>query len=96
MADLPRGTVTFLFTDIEGSTRLLKKLRDGYGGVLADQRRLLRGVSEQHGGREIDMQGDAFFVGIHGPTLAAAACQAAQLSEPASRTVPPTSMNCQL
>jgi class 3 adenylate cyclase len=44
MADLPRGTVTFLFTDIEGSTRLLKKLRDAYGEVLADQRRLLRGV----------------------------------------------------
>src|SRR5205809_6138056 len=62
VADLPRGTVTFLFTDIEGSTRLLKELRGGYGEVLADQRRLLRGVFEEHGVREIDMQGDAFFV----------------------------------
>jgi len=62
MADLPRGTVTFLFTDIEGSTRLLKELRDGYGELLADQRRLLRSAFQGHGGREIDMQGDAFFV----------------------------------
>ena len=62
MADLPRGTVTFLFTDIERSTRLLKELRDGYGELLADQRRLLRSAFQGHGGREIDMQGDAFFV----------------------------------
>jgi YVTN family beta-propeller protein len=61
-ADLPSGTVTFLFTDIEGSTRLLKQLRDGYGDLLADHQRLLREAFEQAGGREIDTQGDAFFV----------------------------------
>ena len=60
--ELPSGTVTLLFTDIEGSTRLLKQLRDGYGEVLDEHRRLLRAAFEAHGGREIDTQGDAFFV----------------------------------
>src|SRR4051812_15307207 len=60
--ELPSGTVTLLFTDIEGSTRLVKQLRDGYGEVLADHRRLLRAAFDAHGGREIDTQGDAFFV----------------------------------
>ena len=78
MADLPRGTVTFLFTDIEGSTDLLKKLRDGYGAVLDDQRRLLRGVFEGHGGREIDMQGDAFFVVFESARSAVAGAVAGQ------------------
>jgi class 3 adenylate cyclase len=78
MADLPRGTVTFLFTDIEGSTDLLKKLRGGYGEVLADQRRLLRGVFEEHGGREIDMQGDAFFVVFESARSAVAGAVAGQ------------------
>ncbi len=62
MDDLPRGAVTFLFTDIEGSTRLVKQLRDGYGEVLAVHQRLLREAFAQHGGHEIDTQGDAFFV----------------------------------
>ena len=61
MADLPSGTVTFLFTDIEGSTRLLKQLRERYGDVLVEHQRLLREAFEQAGGREIDTQGDAFF-----------------------------------
>src|SRR5215212_2401011 len=60
--ELPSGTVTLLFTDIEGSTRLLKQLRDGYSVVLEDHRRLLRAAFDAHGGREIDAQGDAFFV----------------------------------
>ena len=60
--ELPSGTVTLLFTDIEGSTRLVKQLRDGYGEVLADHRRLLRAAFHAHGGHEIDTQGDAFFV----------------------------------
>lgn len=46
MAELPSGTVTFLFTDIEGSTRLLKQLRDRYGEVLAEHRRILRAAFE--------------------------------------------------
>jgi predicted ATPase len=62
MQQLPRGTVTFLFTDIEGSTRLLHELGDGYGGVLADHHRLLRQVWVRHGGVEVDTAGDAFFV----------------------------------
>jgi class 3 adenylate cyclase len=58
---LPGGTVTFLFTDIEGSTRLLQELGDDYGQVLGDQRRLLREAFQADGGREVDTQGDAFF-----------------------------------
>ena len=59
---LPSGTVTLLFTDIEGSTRLLKQLRDGYGDLLAEHRLLLRSAFDEYGGREVDTQGDAFFV----------------------------------
>ena len=62
MTDLPRGAVTFLFTDIEGSTKLVKQLRGDYGEVLAAHQRLLREAFAQHGGHEIDTQGDAFFV----------------------------------
>ena len=58
---LPGGTVTFLFTDIEGSTRLLQELGDDYGQVLADQRRILRDAFQAAEGREADTQGDAFF-----------------------------------
>jgi class 3 adenylate cyclase len=58
---LPSGTITFLFTDIEGSTELLKQLREGYAEVLGDQRRILRETLGDAGGREMDTQGDAFF-----------------------------------
>jgi class 3 adenylate cyclase len=58
---LPGGTVTFLFTDIEGSTRLLQELGDEYGQVVSDHRRLLREVFAGAGGSEVDTQGDAFF-----------------------------------
>jgi class 3 adenylate cyclase len=58
---LPHGTVTFAFTDIEGSTVLLKRLADGYADVLAAHRRLVRDNFTTHGGVEIDTQGDAFF-----------------------------------
>jgi DNA-binding NarL/FixJ family response regulator/class 3 adenylate cyclase len=61
MAELPSGTVTFLFTDIEGSTALLRQLRDRYGDVVADHQRLLRSAFEDAGGSEIDTQGDSFF-----------------------------------
>jgi YVTN family beta-propeller protein len=61
MPELPRGTVTFLFTDIEGSTALLKRLGEGYASVLDDHRRLVRAAFAAHGGREIDTQGDSFF-----------------------------------
>ena len=61
--DLPVGTVTFLFTDIEGSTRLLRELgADGYAAALAGHRSILRAAFAEHGGVEVDTQGDAFFV----------------------------------
>jgi YVTN family beta-propeller protein len=62
MADLPSGAVTFLFTDIEGSTRLVKQLRERYGDVLHEHQRLLRAAFGAHGGHEIDTQGDSFFI----------------------------------
>src|SRR4051794_40940228 len=62
MSTLPGGTVTFVFTDIEGSTRLLQELGDeAYGRVSGDHRRLVREAFVAHGGTEIDTQGDAFF-----------------------------------
>ena len=62
MAELPRGTVTLLFTDIEGSTRMLQELgRDEYVHALRDHRRLLREAFTRHGGVEVEMQGDSFF-----------------------------------
>lgn len=62
LASVPSGTVTFLFTDIEGSTQLLERLREQYATVLADQRDLLRAAFAKWNGHEIDTQGDAFFV----------------------------------
>src|SRR6266581_2885416 len=62
MHDLPTGTVTFLFTDIEGSTRLLQQLGDRYARVLEECRRLLRAAFQEWNGHEVDTQGDAFFV----------------------------------
>jgi class 3 adenylate cyclase len=61
MSGLPSGTVTFAFSDIEGSTTLLKALGDRYGDVLSDHRRLMRESFTARGGVEIDTQGDAFF-----------------------------------
>jgi predicted ATPase/class 3 adenylate cyclase len=60
--DLPTGTVTFLFTDIEGSTRLLQHIGDRYAQILADQRRLLRSAFQHRGGHEVRTEGDACFV----------------------------------
>ena len=61
MSTLPSGTVTFVFTDVEGSTALLKRLGDDYGELIARHRKLVRKTFGKHGGVEIDMQGDAFF-----------------------------------
>jgi predicted ATPase/class 3 adenylate cyclase len=62
-ADLPSGTLTFLFTDVEGSTKLLHELgAEGYAEALAEHRRILRQAFAAHGGVEVDTQGDAFFV----------------------------------
>ena len=61
MSAFPEGTVTFVFTDVEGSTRLLQELGDRYADVARDHRRLLREALGSAGGTEIDSQGDAFF-----------------------------------
>ena len=71
MRDLPTGTVTFLFTDIEGSTRLLAELGpERYADALAEHRRLVRAAFANHGGVEVDTQGDAFFVAFADATAA--------------------------
>jgi class 3 adenylate cyclase/streptogramin lyase len=62
MSEMPTGAVTFLFSDIEGSTRLVKQLRDRYPEVLHEHQRLLRHAFEAHRGYEVDTQGDSFFV----------------------------------
>src|SRR2546426_6024942 len=62
MDALPSGTVTFLFTDIEGSTQLLHEMGDRYAEALREHRRVLRTAFARHGGVEVDTQGDAFFV----------------------------------
>jgi predicted ATPase/class 3 adenylate cyclase len=72
--ELPSGTVTFLFTDIEGSTRLLHEHGAGYAELLAEHRRVLRDAFGRYGGVEVDTQGDAFFVAFQraGDAVAAA------------------------
>ena len=61
--DLPSGTVTFLFTDVEGSTNLLHELgTEAYATALAEHRRIVREAFEAHDGVEVDTQGDAFFI----------------------------------
>jgi class 3 adenylate cyclase len=74
-SELPTGTVTFLFTDVEGSTRLLHELgAERYADALAEHRRALRDAFGGHGGVEVDTQGDAFFVAFpsaHGALAAA-------------------------
>jgi DNA-binding NarL/FixJ family response regulator/class 3 adenylate cyclase len=62
MGELPRGTVTFLFTDVEDSTGLVRDLREAYGAVIGDHRRLVRDAVEERGGYEIDCRGDEFFL----------------------------------
>jgi class 3 adenylate cyclase len=79
------GTQTFLFSDLEGSTRLLKRLGDTYGATLARQDELLRTAFAAHGGHVVDTQGDAFFVAFGAAREAVEAAVAAErrlLSEP--------------
>jgi len=79
MRDLPSGTVTFLFTDIEGSTRLLHGLgAEAYAGALAEHRRVIREAFAAHRGVEVDTQGDAFFVAFPTAPAALAAARKAQ------------------
>jgi len=73
---LPSGTVTFLFTDVEGSTRLLQEHGPAYADLLAEHRRALRDAFTRHAGVEVDTQGDAFFVAF--PSAADGAAAAAE------------------
>jgi predicted ATPase/class 3 adenylate cyclase len=76
MPELPSGTVTFLFSDIEGSTRLLQRLSSDYARVLGEHQALLRAAWATHGGVEVDTQGDSFFVTFpSAPQAVAAAAQ---------------------
>ena len=78
MAPLPTGTVTFLFTDIEGSTRLLTKLGESYREVLGRHHALLREHIVATGGAEVETEGDAFFVAFSNAPAAVACAAAAQ------------------
>jgi predicted ATPase/class 3 adenylate cyclase len=85
MPELLTGTVTFLFSDIEGSTRLLRSLGDGWEPVLARHQALLRAAFEAEGGREAGTEGDSFFVAFPtapGAVAAAVAAQRALATEP--------------
>ena len=78
--DLPRGTVTFLFTDVEGSTKLLHELgAEGYAEALAEHRRVIRDACAAQGGVEVDTQGDAFFFAF--PTAPGALAAARAMTE---------------
>lgn len=75
----PGGTVTFLFSDIEGSTRLLQRLGPRYKDVLSEHQRLLRAAWDAHNGYEVDTQGDSFFVTFPSvPEAVVAAAEATQ------------------
>ena len=78
MPDLPTGTVTFLFTDIEASTRLLQRLGDRYPRALKEHHELLRSAIQNEGGREVSTEGDSFFVVFPTAPRAASAAVAIQ------------------
>jgi YVTN family beta-propeller protein len=78
MSELPTGTVTFLFTDIAGSTQLVRQLGPGYARLLGEHQRILREAFAAHGGREVDTQGDSFFVAFRRAKDAVAAAVDAQ------------------
>src|SRR4029450_12490677 len=78
MSELPTGTVPFLFTDIEGSTRLLSELGDEYADALAEHRRILRQAFGRYDRVGVDPRGDAFFVAFRSAAAAIAAADQAQ------------------
>lgn len=80
MSDLAAGTVTLVFTDIEGSTRLLQELGDRYAAVLSDHHRLLRDAFGAHGGSELDAAGDGLYFTFPSARAALAAAVDAQRS----------------
>jgi len=78
VSQLPSGEVTLLFTDIEGSTGLLRDLGDAYAEALAEHRRIVREAVATHGGIEVDTRGDAFFIAFSRASDAVAAAAEAQ------------------
>jgi YVTN family beta-propeller protein len=78
MSERTIAAVTFLFTDVEASTALLKRLRESYHEAIADHQAILRAAFAEHGGREIDTQGDSFFVAFSSPRDAVLAALDAQ------------------
>ena len=74
---LPSGTVSFLFTDIEGSTRLLAALGDAYEAILDEHRRRIREAVQAAGGHEVSTEGDAFFIAFEAPSAAVIAAMQA-------------------
>jgi predicted ATPase/class 3 adenylate cyclase len=79
-SDLPEGTVTLLFSDIEGSTALLIQLGDRYAEVLSAQRALIRRAMQDGDGREMGTEGDSFYIAFASATSAVGSCVAAQRS----------------
>src|SRR5829696_7446511 len=77
-AELPTGTVTFLFTDVEGSTRLLQELGDRYAAVRDEHAAILRRAVAEAGGVEVSTEGDSFFVAFASPLAAVRSAVAAQ------------------
>jgi hypothetical protein len=80
VAELPRGTVSLLFTDIEGSTQLQHRLQERYRQVVTDHRRLLEDVIDLHGGLVVDRQTESFFAAF--PRMRDAAAAAADAQRP--------------
>jgi predicted ATPase/class 3 adenylate cyclase len=85
MRDLPTGTVTFLFTDIEGSTGLLQRLGEEFHGVVDDHGRILREAIRSGGGTEVQTEGDSFFAAFPTPAGALRAAVGAQRTLAAHR-----------
>src|SRR6266545_2489865 len=87
LPELPSGTVTFLFTDVEGSTKLLHELgAKVYARALAEHRQVIRGACARHDGVEVDTQGDALFIAFAtAPAAVAAAGSGRRVVAPPAR-----------
>jgi Adenylate and Guanylate cyclase catalytic domain len=94
LAALPTGTVTFLFTDIEGSTRLLQELGDGYAAVRDQQAAIVRQAMETGGGVEVSTEGDSFLVAFPSPVGAIGPRSAPSVAWPPTSGPPPPRYGC--
>jgi class 3 adenylate cyclase len=96
MSGQTSGTLTFLFTDVEGSTRLLRELGDDFPPVQARQQSVLRDAFADHGGRVVDSHGDSFFVAFTRTRDAVLAAVSAQQSLGAERWPPPVEVRVRM